>query len=234
VPTGLARRTRVDISTDGSTWVQLKGITDVQPTINPTKQDASTYDNAGWSSTEITIQNWSLVVKVNRVSNVSNVLDPGQQLLIARIGQFGTAARIFVRWYDNQGRSDQSWSGFAVVEMSNSKTGVADLDEDQFTLTGDGVLSPITNPYAPTSVPIILTATPSGVATGGQVWISGQNFTGTVATTGVKFGGVNATSWIVLSDSTIVAVMPAGSAGAAAILVTNATGASASFAYTRG
>jgi hypothetical protein len=80
---------------------------------------------------------------------------------------------------------------------------------------------------------VILSATPSGVGAAGQVQISGSAFTGTVVTTGVKFGGVNATSWIVVSDNTIVAVMPAGSAGSAPIIVTNAAGASSSFPYTR-
>ncbi len=233
MPTELARRTTVDVSVDGVTWLTLKGKNDVNPTIIPTKQDSTTYETNGWMSKEITLQDWSLVVKLFRVSNASNVLDPTQQLLIARIGQFGTAARIFVRWYDNTGRTDQAWQGLAIVEFANSKTGVADLDEDTFTFSGDGILSAIANPYVPASVPVILAATPSGVGVGGQVKITGQGFTGTVATTGVKFGGVNATSWIVDGDTVIYAIMPAGSAGSAPIIVTNATGASSSFAYTR-
>jgi hypothetical protein len=233
MPTELARRTRVDISVDGTTWVQLNGKTDVQPQITPTKQDATVYEGNGWTAKEVTLQDWSLVVKVNRQSNTSNVLDPGQQLLIARIGQFGTAARIYVRWYDNQGRADQAWSGYAIVEMSNSKTGVADLDEDQFTFTGDGILAPIANPYAASAVPVILSVSPSGAAAGALITILGQGFTGTVPTTGVKVGGVNATNWVVQSDTSIVATMPAGSAGSAPVIVTNATGASAAFPYTR-
>jgi hypothetical protein len=45
-------------------------------------------------------------------------------------------------------------------------------------------------------------------------------------TTGVKFGGTNATSWTVQNDSLITAVLPAGSAGTITVLVTNATGPS--------
>jgi hypothetical protein len=235
MPTELARRTSVDISVDGTTWLKLIGKNDVQPTITPNKQDSSTYETNGWGSSEITMQNWSLVVKLFRESDSSNVLDPAQQLLVARIGQFGSSARIYVRWYDNQGRADQSWSGYAIVEFANSKTGVADLDEDTFTFTGDGILTPITNPYASASVPVVLSATPSGVAVGGQVRITGQGFAGTVATTGVKFNSVNATSWIVDGDTVIYAIMPAGSAGTGNIVVTNATGASTpAYPYTRG
>jgi hypothetical protein len=50
----------------------------------------------------------------------------------------------------------------------------------------------------------------------------------------VKFGATNATSWLVVSDSLIVAVMPAGTAGAANITVTNSAGTSPAFTYVRG
>ena len=149
------------------------------------------------------------------------------------VGQFGDAARLYVRWYRTDG-IDEAWSGRAIVEVSPSKTGVADLNEISVTFTGDGVLTKIANPYAPSLAPVISSASPSGVATGGQVRIVGQNFTGTVGTTGVKFGATNATSWILDGDSVIVAVMPSGTAGAANIVVTNATGASTAFPYTRG
>lgn len=231
MPTELARRTNVDVSADNTNWFQLIGKTDVQPTITPTKQDATTYENAGWKSSEVTLQEWGVVVKCLRESNASNVLDPTQQLLVARIGQFGTSARIYIRWYDNQGRADQSWSGLAIVEFANTGTSVDGLDEDTFTFTGDGVLTAISNPYAAALAPVVLSATPSAVAVGGLVRILGQGFTGTTL---VKFGAVTATVRDILGDTAIEAVMPAGSAGSAPVTVTNATGVSNSLAYTRG
>jgi hypothetical protein len=81
---------------------------------------------------------------------------------------------------------------------------------------------------------VIVSATPTAQSVGKILTINGSNFTGTVPTTGVTIGGVNASSWIVQSDSVITAVVPTGSAGSAPIIVTNAVGASASFAYTRG
>lgn len=86
---------------------------------------------------------------------------------------------------------------------------------------------------APGAVPVITSALPSGAAAGAIVTIRGVGFTGTVPTTGVKFAAVNATSWSVTDDGTIVAVVPAGTAGSAPITVTNATGASVAFPYTR-
>lgn len=228
----LARRFRIDVSADNTTWTQLKGVTDLNPQISPQMQDSSTYDSNGWGSSEITMNKWSISAKVLRQTTVG-VFDPGQELVRARVAQFGDNARIYVRWYDNSGAAE-AWSGRAIVEFNRSKTGVADLDEASITMTGDGALTAISNPYAPTAVPTILTATPTAVAVGGQVEITGSGFTGTIAVSGVKFGATNATSWTVLSDSVITATMPTGTAGAANITVTNATGASTAFSYTRG
>ena len=43
---------------------------------------------------------------------------------------------------------------------------------------------------------------------------------------GVQFGGANATSYTVVSDTSITATTPSGSAGTVDITVTNATGTS--------
>lgn len=93
--------------------------------------------------------------------------------------------------------------------------------------TEDGV-------YTGTAVPTILSALPTAVAVGGMVSIRGSKFTGTTGAAGVKFGATNATSYVVEDDGLIVAVMPAGSAGPANIVVTNGAGPSAAYSYTRG
>lgn len=228
----LARRFRIDVSSDGTTWVQVKGVTDFNPQVTPNKQDSTTYDSNGWDSVEISANAWSVTLKVLR-QTVAGVFDPGQELIRARQSQFGAAARLYIRWYDNTGLPEAN-TGYAIVEWNRSKTGVKDLDEAQATLTGDGALTAITNPYAPTAVPVVTSASPTAVAVGGLVTIIGQGFTGTVVTSGVKFGATNATNWVVVSDSEIIATMPAGTAGAANVVVTNATGASVALSYTRG
>lgn len=228
----LARGYRFEVSVDGTTWVRPKGLNNLDPSFDPNLEDANDYDSNGWSSQEITMIDWSVNVGMNRKSD-TGVEDPGQALIRACVGQFGDAARLYVRWYRTDGIAE-AWSGRAIVGVANANTATTDIAAWNVTFTGDGVCSQIANPYSVASVPAITAATPSGVATGGLVTIKGQNFTGTVPTTGVKFGGTNATSWSVVSDSSIVAIMPAGSAGSAPVVVTNATGASASFAYTRG
>lgn len=230
--TALARRFKVDVSTNGTTWVPLKGINDLNPPISPTLQPADDYDTDGWNGFEKTMQSWILTIKALR-KTVAGVFDPGQELVRAAMLGFGDAARVYVRWYDRNG-APEAFSGRAIVGWVPSKTGVADLDEVTITLTGDGALASIANPYAASAVPVVLSATPSGASVGQLVTITGTGFIGTVPTTGVKFAAVNATSWSVVSDNVIVAVVPAGSAGSAPIIVTNGAGASAAFPYTRG
>jgi hypothetical protein len=212
----------------------LKGITDFAPNENPTNQAADTYDTNGFNSFEKTITGWKLTVKFLRPTTANVPSDPGQAIVEAARFQFGTSARVYVRWYDRNGYSNGNYSGYALVDWNQSKTGVGDIEEVTVNFNGDGVLTAITNPYAAAAVPVIAAATPTAQSAGKILTITGSNFTGTVPTTGVTIGGTNATSWVVQSDTMITAVMPAGSAGSAAIVVTNGVGASASFAYTRG
>ena len=228
----LARGYKFDVSVDGSTWVHPLGLDNLNDSMDPNIEKANEYDSDGWSSGEITMYNWSLVTGMHRKKD-AGVEDPGQSLIRACRGKFGDAARLYVRWYRTDG-IDEAWSGRAIVKVENRDTAVENIAAWTVTFEGDGVATPIANPYVVASAPVLTSASPSGAAAGAQVTIKGQGFTGTVATTGVKFGAVNATSWVVVSDSVIVAVVPAGSAGAANVVVTNATGASTPLPYTRG
>lgn len=211
-------------------WTPYRGITDFSKKVSPTLVDASDYDSNGFASQEKTMQAWSAVAKARRPIN-AGVYDPGQEIVRLAELQFADQARVFVNWYDRNG--GESRAGVALVDWEQTKTGVADLEEATATFNGDGILYDITNPYQAAVIPTIQAVSPSGAAAGAAVAIIGSGFTGTVPTTGVKFGGVNATSWTVQSDGLITAVLPAGSAGSAPVIVTNAAGSSSAFAYTR-
>jgi hypothetical protein len=235
--TSLARKFGVRVTNDltlSGGWVELNGLGDVDPEVAPNQEDASAYDTAGWASSEITMQAWTLSATIFRRQNGSNVYDTGQEMVRARVGQFSTASRIGVLWYDKNG-GPEAYSGVALVAWKRTNTAVKNLEQAQITFTGTDIplnLN-ITNPYQTALVPVVNSITPSGVGTAGAVTIQGANFTGLVATTGVKFGGTNATSFSLLSDQQIVAVLPSGSAGTTSVVVTNATGAGAGFNYTR-
>lgn len=224
----LARRFKVDVSTDGTNFIPINGMTDFNPQETPTLQAADDYDSNGFASFEKTLTGGKLVIKASRKLS-AGAFDPGQEIARGTAFQFGDAARLTVRWYDRNG-ADQAYSGTALVEYQQSKTGVADIEEVTITFTMDGIITSITNPASAAQVPQIASALPSGAAAGAQVTITGAYFTGASS---VKFGGVAATVYTVVSDSYIVAVMPTGTAGSAPITITNGAGTSASFAYTR-
>lgn len=235
--TTLARKFRVDVTTDltlASGWLQLNGISDFQPNVTPALQDTSAYDTTGWNTKEPTMQDWNAVATFFR-RIVGGTYDPGQELVRGTVGQFGTAARCGVRWYDKNG-GPEAYSGVAIATWKRGASATANVESAAVTFDATDIPLNlgITNPAAGAVVPTIASASPASQNGAKILTIVGSNFTGTIATTGVTIGGTNATSWTVQSDSMITAVMPSGSAGAAAIVVTNAAGASASFAYTRG
>lgn len=85
-----------------------------------------------------------------------------------------------------------------------------------------GAARALNNLYSPTAPRVASVSPSSGVAGGGtSVTITGTNLTGT---TSVTVGSSPATSVTVVSDSTITATTPAGSAGAANVTVTTAAG----------
>jgi IPT/TIG domain. len=229
--TRLARDWKLDVSTDNINWVPLVGMNDFSDTVTPNLVDSSDYDTDGWGSSEPTFQDWKTVIKLNRKAT-AGVSDPGQEILRACRGQFGDAARAYLRWYKRADGSEAQ-SGRAIIEWAPSKTSNKDLEEIQVTATGDGVLSSISNVDVTPPVPTITSVTPSGAAAAAQITIYGSAFTTTVASTGVKVGGVAAVPFTVVSDSVIVATMPTGATGATTVVVTNSTGASAGFGYTR-
>ena len=143
----LARSKRCDISTDGgTTWLQIYGINDFNDEIDPTMADASDYATDGWASSVKTLQGWKLTLKANRKRAADEgAEDPAFVALRAARLSFGAAGKVSVRW----GRTDgleEAYQGRADVAMSPSKTGVADLDEWQIELTGDGKAEAITVP----------------------------------------------------------------------------------------
>ena len=228
--TALARKFRVDVTSDltlAGGWTELKGIYALKPTVEPNMVETSSYDTAdGWDSFELTGNSWGVTASFYRRTN-SGVYDPGQELARACVGQSGDGARIGIRVYDRDG-GDEAFEGVAIVTWERANDGVKDVDAATVTFQGDGARTDISNPGTASSVPVITSVSPAtGAAAGGTlVTISGSGFTGTVSTTGVKFGGTNATSFNVINDSLISAVTPAHSAGAVDVLVTNGVGPS--------
>ena len=232
MPMALARKYAVQVSTDNTSWVPLKGINDLKVDEAETMQGADTYDSNGFNQYEKTLTNAKLTVKLLRPIN-AGVYDPGQELLRAARFQFGAQVRIYVRWYDRNGSTD-AYSMYSIVSWTASKTAVADVEEVTVALQSDGTITQIANPYLAAVLPVVTLITPSGAGTGQAVAIQGTGFAGATGAAAVKFGGTAAASYTVQSDQLITAVLPTGSAGVITVSVTTPAGTStATNNYTR-
>lgn len=218
---------RLDVDQDQATgsgnWLQVKGCESLAPTIAPTTADTTDYDSVGWASSAVTLRGAQIVGTAQRKLYTGS-RDPGQEFIRLRSEDLTLFhARIYERI--SGGEAYDAWLTAQWVQQAGSPS---DIVKSDFTLLVQGARSIITNPFGVGSVPVVSGVSPvtTPAAGGGLVQIFGSGFTGTVPTTGVKFGGTNATSWVVISDSLIVAVAPAHATGPVIVLVTNATGAS--------
>lgn len=126
-----------------------------------------------------------------------------------------------------------AFEGLFSISVANATPGYQDKGTYAFTLNSDGVVDQITSPVAGTGAPIIESVGPAGQGVGEQVVIRGYNFLGTTGITiDAQAVGAITEKFSIIDANTIVATIPASVSGAAAVIVTNAAGASASFAYT--
>lgn len=229
------RKWYLDINT-GTTaapvWTGVFGITDFKPSLSPTWKDTSDFDSGGNKSSTATAREWGVEFKAMRKSTsaVPTVYDPGQEALRLRAELLGLGNSIEVRFYEMGpgGPRVESYQGTVGVEWGPDGGAMEDTDGVSVKLMGQGARTTPAHPATVAVVPVVYSFLPvTGPAAGGtSVAIKGSGFTGTVAVTGVKFGGTNATNWSVVDDNTLVATAPAHAAGAVAIVVTNATGPS--------
>lgn len=231
-------------------WKDVRRLFGYSPTGTPTTSDARTYDDFGSQSNSVDGWSWGLAFS----THVYRSLTTGEYLpeieaLHARTLPSATDldAEIEVQFFHKPAKGapnlHDAGQGFATVSYQRGQTAPDGQTETwNWTLTGVGAYTEIENPFGgwPGEVPLLTSALPSGAAAGAQVRVRGTGFkdsAGTVLVTGaagVKFGTVNATSYLVVSATDLVAIVPTGTAGSAPITVTSSAGASNALAYTRG
>jgi hypothetical protein len=231
--TDLARRYRVDVNMGtfaSPDWQQLYGIEKIKPVFTPTRKSDDTVDDAGADRLLVTGYKWGLELDLKHRTASDGVTWNAVQekLRAASEATSTTAAEVQIRYYDRSGRSGDNASGWVTVDWDPKGGGNQDDDLVTVKLNGQGPKTALTNPLADLT-PIVSALSPAtGPTAGGTlVAITGTNFTGVTGATGVKFGTNNATSYVVLDSTRIVAVAPAGTAGSKDVTVTNSTGTSA-------
>ncbi|WP_439593890.1 phage tail tube protein [Microbacterium sp.] len=231
----------VNLGTFGSPiWQPFRRISGFQPSPTPTTQDAQTYDDYGATNSDVTGWSWTLafLAQVNR-SITTGLYLPEVEYLNARTrpSAKGEAAVADVRWYHKPevgvANPTDAGRGFCTVAYTRQNTGPGgEIEQLAYTLTGKGAYTEIANPFTVVnpSAPVITSILPSGRGAGGAVTITGVGFQGATA---VKFAATDAAAFVVVNDSTIVATLPAGSAGSVNVTVVTPVGTSNAVAYTR-
>lgn len=184
----------------------------------------------GDDNVTVTASTLSAGTRIAIAAALGEDLDPKSHVLRMKSGKKRAGLVVPKARFTDIGEIGFTRSGAASIDWTMKCIPVYDAvrakNVDFYLFLDDGV-------FAVSLVPVIQGISPSGKGAGEPVLITGLRFTGTVPTSGVKFGGTNAADFEVINDQQIVAILPAGSAGPTNVLVTNASGASATYSYTR-
>jgi hypothetical protein len=218
------------------TWIAVNGVSGFSPKLEPTLQDDSDYDSAGYGSQAKTGLTWSAEITVGRKVTLADatVYDPGQEALRAKAASMATTRIADVRWYEvtPSGPIAEAYRGQAEVSWGQGGGAHNELETVSITLSGRGTREEITHPDYAHVAPVLYSVTPStGAAAGGVLLhIKGKNFflagvADVDAASDVTLGTHNCL-YHVEDDQNIWAVMPAETQGNSNIVVTNSIGAS--------
>ena len=226
-------------------WQPFRRISGFQPAPTPQTQDAQTYDDLGAANSDVTGWSWALAfnVQVNR-SITTGLYLPEVEAILDRTKPTakGAEAVLETRWYhkpeSGAPNASDAGRGIATAAYSRQNTGPnGEIEVLAVTLTGKGPYEEIVNPFAgweitTPSVSSVSAASPAvnPAGTGKQVTITGLNLTGATA---VTIKALPATSFAVISSTTIIMVLPTDTAGTVPVVVTTPAGVSAAVNYTR-
>lgn len=218
----------------GAAWVNVPDITAVNPAFAPKTRNRSSYAAKGKARPNTYARDMTLSFNVEVVRNGAGSYQNELQYLLDKSVMLGKDNQVRFRVFDVEGAD---WAHEGVFNLEQGRPSTGDEDAGWFSFTGSSVggTTKIPNPVNAALLPQIAAAYPSGAAAGAAVFIEGLAFTGALASGGVKFGGVNATTVTVIDDKRIRAIVPAGAAGPAAITVVTPIGTSpVALPYTRG
>lgn len=147
----LARRWALEVRAIGSTeqdvWTRVRGINSFQPTLEPSFEDSTDFDNDGWSTQEKTLQGWALAIGyIEKVGAAERIQDPGQEILEEASDKFGSDSMLEVRWFERDG--DKAYQGTASVQYEPQGGSPTDLSTVNVTLQGNGARVKIDHPDA--------------------------------------------------------------------------------------
>ncbi|WP_213816181.1 IPT/TIG domain-containing protein [Glaciihabitans sp. dw_435] len=200
----------------------------------PATINRENYGNKGRTATQKIGDNHVVSFDVEAVRDSSGVIAQPWLVPLLNIAKAsGSANFVDLQLFDAKDPALGAIQGSFAVAVADLTTGFADKGGYKFTLTSNGAVQQITSPIAGTGVPVLESALPTARAAGQNVVVKGYGLTTVTAAT---IGGVAAASitQVVGNDNYVVLEVPAGTAGSAPIVVTNALGASTALPYNRG
>lgn len=237
--TALARRHRIDIDTatyPASSYSQLMGVEDAKLVEERRVEEDEMYEDDGALREAVTGYSWRIEAKLAYSTNAAGtVLDTVHAFLRSKFkatrGSSVSAGEFGIRWYDRDGLDSGDSHEGRVYVKSWTLAGGKGRETIDIVLQGQGQIADIANPAADMD-PVVTGLSPAtGVDDGGtMVNIYGIHFTGVTGAAGVKFGAINATSYVLVNDGHIVAVAPAGTPGTVQVSVITPEGTSANTA----
>ena len=144
---------RLDIDTDdtGTTpaWLQVKGLSALQPAVNNTVQDATDYDSVGWGADAVTLRKWQVTGTCMRKrydDAGTAAYDAGQEALRAAADDLALVhCRFYERGADGAALTDgEAYEGYALVQWEPQGGDATALSTVNFTLLGQGERTPTT------------------------------------------------------------------------------------------
>lgn len=200
-------------------------------TPTPVTVNREVYGTKGSQSSDNIAYNHVITFDVEAVRDTTGAIaQPWLVPLLVAAKSKGAANKVEAQVFDALDENVPAFEGNFAVAVAPLNTGYADKGGYRFTFTSDGVVRDIVSPIAGTGEPILESASPAtGAAVGDIIVLSGYKLTGT---TGLTMDGAVVTEFHTPDDNTLAFVVPATVSGAAPIIVTNATGPSATFAYT--
>jgi len=219
-------------------WQPMRRMSAWAPTFAAVTSDVGTYDDLGSPNEDVTGRTFAgaFTVQANRSITTGRYL-PEVDKLVAAARSKGEDAVVEIRFYHKPetGTPHPTDAGQALVtvELTRQNTGNADTDSFSISLSGKGPYTPIANPFQGwgSTTPIVSAVTPEGAGAGELVTINGSGF---LDASGVTFDALPADDFTVVNGASIIAVLPADTAGAVPVVVTTPGGASQAFSYTRG
>lgn len=216
----------------GGSFHRFADITNLNPAFAAKTRTRATYAAKGVENALKYGDNLVVSWDHEAVRDANGAFQPDLQDLIDASKVNGTANLRRLRVYDALG-ADYAFDGWFSISVTRTNTGADDAGFFTITATQYEFLGWIANPVLTGNRPIIEAVTPPSAAAASTVYIEGEKFTGVTGVTAVKFGGTNATSYVLVNDRLLTAVVPTLSNGSQPITVTTPQGTSDGFPFTK-